>query len=260
MRNLFPRRSTSLALLSIAGLSLAALIAIRHDAPPAVVRQKVLVTFEGPWAFAVDPDDATSIFAFAPKTMSHHDMVVKSSESEAESEPLAAGVYEVILQIPPEARRNTAVDSKILQAKIDAQGVQHALLARGERYAVRLPRPEAYVAGRSAPIRAGTEYPPGPSTEKNYAMNVSLRYSAITLRGFTVVGSPDGGSAFHPVIVPVPNLSFIIRPLAPVMDECEVHNREAFRDLAKLVNLKLFVDFPESPSECHATDPQKPPA
>lgn len=131
MRNLFPRRSTLLALLSIAGLSLAALIAIRHDAPPAVVRQKVLVTFEGPWAFAVDPDDATSIFAFAPKTMSHHDMVVKSSESEAESEPLAAGVYEVILQIPPEARRNTAVDSKILHAKIDAQGVQHALLARG---------------------------------------------------------------------------------------------------------------------------------
>jgi len=36
--------------------------------------------------------------------------------------------------------------------------------------------------------------------------------------------------------------------------------REAFHDLSKLVNLKLYVDFPEDPPECRALDPQKPPA
>ncbi len=44
------------------------------------------------------------------------------------------------------------------------------------------------------------------------------------------------------------------------MDECSMHVREAFRDLAKLVNLKMFVDFPNDPSACREHDPQKPPA
>src|SRR6266852_5879869 len=52
------------------------------------------------------------------------------------------------------------------------------------------------------------------------------------------------------------------QPLEPrgQMDECEMHNREAFRDLAKLVNLKMFVDFGEFASACREHDPQKPPA
>ena len=45
-----------------------------------------------------------------------------------------------------------------------------------------------------------------------------------------------------------------------MMDACNLHARGAFRDLAKLVNLKLFVDFPDDPSACRAKDPQKPPA
>lgn len=45
-----------------------------------------------------------------------------------------------------------------------------------------------------------------------------------------------------------------------MMDECNLHAREAFRDLAKLVNLKMFVDFPNDLSACRDYDPQKPPA
>jgi len=45
-----------------------------------------------------------------------------------------------------------------------------------------------------------------------------------------------------------------------MMMECSMHVREAFRDLVKLVNLKMFVDFPNDPSDCRDHDPQKPPA
>jgi hypothetical protein len=41
-----------------------------------------------------------------------------------------------------------------------------------------------------------------------------------------------------------------------MMDACKLHAREAFRDLAELVNVKLFVDFPDDPSACRAQDPK----
>jgi hypothetical protein len=53
----------------------------------------------------------------------------------------------------------------------------------------------------------------------------------------------------------------VIQPLpGQMMMECSMHVREAFRDLVKLVNLKMFVDFPNDPSDCRDHDPQKPPA
>jgi hypothetical protein len=245
--------------LAIAAGLLVALTAARHAAT--IAREKVVITFEGPWAFAADPTDATSIYAFAPKTMTHSDLEVQYAD--AKTELLGAGIYEVSLHANHvRSSSGTAVDPNVLQAKIDAQGVQHALDDRSQRYAIRLPRPEAYVAGPTGRMRAGPAYPPGPSTEKNYAMSVSLRYRAATLAGFTVMGRPDDGAfPFHPVLVEIPNLSFSIRPLPGQMeDECETHNREAFRDLAKLVNVKMFVDFGKFGDDCHATDPQKPPA
>src|SRR5438445_8131193 len=92
----------SLALLAVAGVFLA-LTAYRHARATAQKTQTVFVNFEGPWAFARDPNDANSVFAFAPKTKTHHDLVVQSSESKsseskssegetAESKTLAAGI------------------------------------------------------------------------------------------------------------------------------------------------------------------------
>src|ERR1700682_5413363 len=168
------RRSFPYPLLVVAlCITAAFLIAAYHAAHPA---QQVLITFEGPWAFAADPDDATSIFAFAPKTTTHHDLAVRYSNDKSSAAPLAAGVYEVLLHAAPVVRNRTAIDSKILQAKIDAQGVQHALHARLESYAIRLPRTEAYVSTSAGRMRAGTE--------NDYAMSVSLRYRASTLAGF----------------------------------------------------------------------------
>jgi hypothetical protein len=245
----FYRRIGLLVVGCTATIGIAALI-VHHS------RQRVvLVTFQGPWAFAADPDNETSIYAFAPKTRAHRDLLVQHEE-DGTGQPLAAGVYEVLLH--SHRVRATIVDPHILQARIDRQGVQHALLDRSERYAIRLPRPEAYVSTSNGQMRAGVTYPPSPATEGSYAMSASLRYSASTLNGFTVTGSPDEG-AFHPLAVTTRNLRFVIAPLpGERMDECEMHNREAFRDLAKLVQLKMFVDFGKYATNCHATDPQNP--
>jgi hypothetical protein len=249
MRNLL--RSPRALVILATGVILATMAA--HYA----TRQKVvLVTFDGPWAFAPDPHDAGSIFAFAPKTKTHRDLIMNSSEQKT---TLAAGIYEMAL---PGARRGGAsIDPNILQAKIDAQGVQHALNAQFERYAVRLPKPEAYVASSIGRLRAGASYPPGPSTENNYAMTVSLRYRVASLAGFALSGSRDGGESFRQGLpVKKPSLSFSIQPLSgEEIDECETHVREAFRDLAKLVNVTIYVDIVGAPDECHASDPQKPP-
>jgi hypothetical protein len=40
-------------------------------------------------------------------------------------------------------------------------------------------------------------------------------------------------------------------------DKCDTHFRQAFHEVATLVALNLYVDFPENPSTCHDTDPQK---
>ena len=265
MKNLL---RASLALLAVAGVFLA-LTAYHHARATARKTQTVFVNFEGPWAFARDPNDANSVFAFAPKTKTHHDLVVHSSESKSsegktgESKTLAAGIYELAL---PAIRSSTPnripnIDPNVLQAKIDAQGVQHALNARSERYAIRLPRPEAYVATSNERSRAGSAYPPAASTEKDYVTGVSLRYSVDKLSGFSLAGKPDDASPFNRLPVDSPVISFVIDPLpGQMMMECSMHVREAFRDLAKLVNLKMFVDFPSDPSACREHDPQKPPA
>ena len=249
MKNLL-RSPKALVILAV-GVVLAAMAA--HYA----ARQKmVLVTFDGPWAFAPDPNDAGSIFAFAPKTKSHHDLVMSSP---GQSTTLAAGIYEMAL--PAVRDSGLRIGPNILQAKIDAQGVRHALNARFERYAIRLPKPEAYVAASTGRLRVGpAPYPPGPATENNYAMSVSLRYRVATLKGFALSGSPDGGRPIQRLPMENTSLSFMIHPLTPVTDECEMHVREAFRDLAKLVNVTIYVDIVGAPDECHASDPQKPPA
>src|ERR1700675_332763 len=141
MKNLL---RASLALLAVAGVLLA-LTAYRHARATEQKTQTVFVNFEGPWAFARDPNDANSVFAFAPKTSSHRDLVVQVSREQHESkagkgETLGAGIYELSLPTIPSSGPN--IDPNVLQAKIDAQGVQHALSARSERYAIRLPRPD----------------------------------------------------------------------------------------------------------------------
>jgi hypothetical protein len=246
-----------LALLILAGPFLMALTAYHQHA-----QKVVLVTFEGPWAFAPDPNDANHVFAFAPKTKSHHDLVVETGlapSQQRQAASLPAGIYELAL---PSAGRSTKpdIDANVLQTKIDAQGVQHALSA-SDRYAIRLPKPEAYVASSTERSRAGSVYPPAASTEKDYVVTVSLRYRVATLNGFRFAGKPDDNTAFNPLSMETPVINFAIQPLpGHMMDSCNLHAREAFRDLAKLVNIKLFVDFPDDPSACRAQDPKKPPA
>ena len=96
---------------------------------------------------------------------------------------------------------------------------------------------------------------------KDYGITVSLRYRVSSLSGFRLAGRPDDNGDFSPFPVETSIINFAIQPLpGHMMDACNLHAREAFRDLAKLVNVKLFVDFPDDPSACRAKDPQKPPA
>ena len=221
----------------------------------AAAAKDVYVVFEGPWAFAPDPKDATNVIALAPKTKIHHDLIVQSADKK-----LAPGIYD--LSLPARSGPATGVvDANILQAKIDAQSVQRVLDNKLERYAIRLPKPEAYAAATHYRSRAGSAYPPDASTEKDYVTSVSLRYSVATLNGFSLAGSPDTG-AFNPLLLQVetPVLNFVIDPAhdPDPADKCHTHERESFRDLTKLLHLTLFVDFPNDPSVCHSKDPQNP--
>lgn len=219
----------------------------------AAATKDVYVVFEGPWAFAPDPKDANSVIALAPKTKSHRDLIVQTWDK-----TLASGIYDLSLPARSGPAAGT-VDTNILQAKIDPQSVQHVLDSKSERYAVRLPKPEAYVAATHYRARAGATYPPDASTEKDYVTSVSLRYSVTTLTGFSLAGSPDGG-AFNPLLLRVetPTINFLIEPAhdPDPADKCHTHEREAFRDLTKLVNVALFLDYSNDPNECHRKDPQ----
>jgi hypothetical protein len=219
----------------------------------AAATKDVYVVFEGPWAFAPDPKDAKSVIALAPKTKSHRDLIVQTWDK-----TLASGIYDLSLPSRSGPAAGT-IDPNILQAKIDPQSVQHVLDTKSERYAIRLPKPEAYVPATRYRSRAGSAYPPDASTEKDYVTSVSLRYSVTTLTGFSLAGSPDSG-AFNPLLLRVetPTINFSIEPAhdPDPADKCHTHERQAFRDLTKLVNVTLFLDYSNDPNECHGKDPQ----
>jgi hypothetical protein len=262
-----PRHSrSSLAALATAVLATLFLVACTQSqtqTAPATPQSKAAVTttkdvyvvFDGPWAIVPDPKDANSVLALAPRTKSHRDLIVQSSEK-----TLSSGIYN--LSLPPRSGPAAGtIDPNILQAKIDPQNVQHVLDSKSERYVIRLPKPDAYVAHTHYRSRAGSAYPPDASTEKDYVTVVSLRYTVTTLNGFSLAGSPNSG-AFNPLSLQVetPIINFVINPAhdPDPSDKCNTHSRESFRDLTKLLNLTLFVDFPNDPSECHGKDPQNP--
>jgi len=211
----------------------------------------VYVIFEGPWAIVPDPKDANSVLALAPKTKSHRPLALVNA-----NKTLEAGVYE--LQIPPHGNEGPTFDKGIFQVKVDPQAVQRALDNRSERYAIRLPRPGAYVAETRHRSRVSSKYPPETSTEMDYVTSISLRYSVASKTGFSLVGTQDAGAEFKPLLLSVdtPTVRFEINPAEDTLDSCYTHARRTFHELARLLGLTLYVDFPDSPDDCHKKDPQ----
>jgi len=215
---------------------------------------ELFVTFEGPWAIMPDPKDGNSVLAIAPKTKSHRFLAFVPGNAE-----LDAGVYD--LTIPAKSAAGPAdFDKGVLRVTADSQAVQRALDRRTERYAIRLPKPEAYVGETRYVSRVGATYPPDASTEQNYVTAISLRYSATSRTGIQLSGTPDEGGSFKPILVEanVPALRFTIDPVEVHLhdEECHFHAREAFKDVTHLVGLTLYIDFPDSPAECRKRDPQ----
>lgn len=224
-------------------------------ASSAATNEKVFVLFDGPWAFATDPKDPNTVLAIAPKNKSHRDLQVSASNKAT----LAAGTYD--LSVPAHSTLTAGTpDPSFVQAQIDAKSLDRALRAKSERYVIRLPKPEAYVAAMRYRSRVGASYPPDPSTEKDYVTSASLRYGVSSLAGFSLAGTPDSGT-FNPLLLQVdsPTITFLIDPAIGdlPLDNCSTHSREAFRDLTKLLNITLYVDFPRSDSGCRDKDPQK---
>jgi hypothetical protein len=263
-----PRQSRS-SLVTLAGAVAAtlSLVACQQSQPPATApsaaeskaaaaAKDVFVVFEGPWVIVPDPKDANSVLLLAPKTKAHRDLYVTASNNSA----LAAGTYD--FSVPGRTGSATgAFDESILRAKIDPKNVQRVLDDKSvSRYAIRLPKPDAYLPASRHRSRVSATYPPEPATEKEYATGVSLRYSVSSLNGFSLAGAPDSG-AFNPFLLQVetPTIRFVIDPAhePDPADKCNTHSRQSFHDAATLLALNLYVDFPESPSSCHDTDPQK---
>src|SRR3974390_2363169 len=158
--------------------------------------EKVFVVFEGPWALAPDPKDASKILAIAPKTKSHRDLYVAASKRVS----LAAGVFD--LSVPVSGGTGApSIDPDILQAKTTAADLQRVLDSKSVRYVIRLPKPEAYLAATKFRSRTGPAYPAAAS-EKEYVSAVSLRYSVSALNGFSLSGAPDSGS-FNPQLLEI---------------------------------------------------------
>jgi hypothetical protein len=259
------RFTTPLAALASTVLAMFFLTACQQSQAPAsapssaeskaATAEKVFVVFEGPWALVPDPKDSNSVLALAPKTKSHRSLAVAPANT-----ALEAGVYD--LAIPDHgAPAAVNLDATFFRASVDAKSVQRALDSKLDRYAIRLPKPEAYLAGSRHRSRVGGAYPPEASTEQNYVTSVSLRYSVSSMSGFSLAGTKDVGGAFNPLLLQLdtPVVRFVIDPIQDFSgDACSTHSREAFRDLVHLLGLSLYVDFPESPADCHKKDPQVP--
>src|SRR5262249_15708482 len=127
-------------------------VAASHAA--AASTEKVYVVFEGPWAFVADPKDATKVLALAPKSKAHRDFHVVASNRTS----LGRGFYD--LSFPVSGPGAGTFDPDIVRAIIAPADVQHALDTKAIRYAIRLPKPEAYGAARRYRSKVG------PSSDK----------------------------------------------------------------------------------------------
>jgi hypothetical protein len=258
---------SSLVALAGAVVATLSLVACQQSQPPAMApsaaeskaaaaAKDVFVVFEGAWVIVPDPKDANRVLLLAPKTKAHRDLYVTASNNST----LAAGTYD--LSVPGHTGPAAgAFDESILRAKIDPKNVQRVLDGKSSnRYAIRLPKPDAYLPASRHRSRVSATYPPEPATEKEYATGVSLRYSVTSLTGFSLAGTPDR-ARFNPLLLQVetPAIRFVIDPAhdPDPADKCYTHSRQTFHDAATLLSLNLYVDFPESPSNCHDTDPQK---
>jgi hypothetical protein len=213
--------------------------------------QHVFVIFEGPWAIAPDPKNANNVLLLAPKTKHHRDLYVTASNHAT----LAAGVYDLSFPGPMTPGAGTS-DPSIFRAKIDPRNAQNALDSKGIRYAIHLPKPDAYLPAHRHQGRVGSTYPPDAATDMEYATALALRYSVGSLSGFSLSGTPDTGTFSPlPLRVETPTIRFAIEPTEDD-DVCSTHSRQAFHDLVQLVGLTLYVDFTENPSSCHDKDPQ----
>src|SRR6266404_7046111 len=258
-----PRHSrSSLVILASAVLATLFLVACTQSqtqTAPATPQSKAAVTatkdvyvvFEGPWVIAPDPKDANSVLLLAPKTKTHRDLYVTASNHST----LSAGIYD--LSFPGHVGPGTGTyDPTFLRAKLDPQNVQKALDSKSVRYAIRLPKPEAYLPAHRHRSRAGSTYPPDASTDMEYATAASLRYSVSSLSGFSVSGTADTGTFSRlPLQVDTPHIRFVIEPTEDD-DACNTHSRQAFHDTVQMVGLTLYVDFAENPSDCRNKDPQ----
>lgn len=215
--------------------------------------EKVSIVFEGPWAFAQDPQDPNKIVFIAPKTKSHHDLYASASNDAT----LPAGNYE--LSVPVSGAPGTPTfAADFAEADISAADLQHILDTKSERYVVRLPKPEAFLAAGRFRSRVGPKYPP--DAEKDYVTEVALRYSVSSFNGFSLAGTPHSGT-FNPKLMQIEagTAKFSITPVEAFnpTETCHVHARQAFRDLTQLVKVTLYIDFPDSPDKCRGNDPQK---
>jgi len=229
---------------------------VSAESKAAATAKDVFVTFEGPWVIVPDPKDANSVLLLAPKTKAHRDLYVTASNNAT----LAAGTYDLSLPARTGAAAGT-FDESILRVKIDPKNVQRVLDDKSSnRYAIRLPKPDAYLPASRHRSRVSATYPPEPASEKEYATGVSLRYSVTSLTGFSLAGTPDR-AAFNPFLLQVetPTIRFVIDPAhdPDPADKCNTHSRQTFHEVVTLLAVNLYVDFPESPSTCHDTDPQK---
>jgi hypothetical protein len=253
----------SLTLLACAALLLLVACQQSQTPPPTsaskaiVPTKEIHVVFEGPWVIVPDPKDANSVLLLAPKTAAHRNLYVAASNNAS----LEAGTYD--LTLPPRSGSAAgSFDASILRAKIDPANVQHVLDDKSsKRYAIRLPKPDAYVPASRHRSRVSATYPPESTTEKEYATGVSLRYTVGSMNGFSLAGTLDNGNFTPlPLQVETPTVRFVIDPAHDLdpSDKCLTHARQTFHEAATMLAVNLFVDFPESPATCHDTDPQKP--
>jgi hypothetical protein len=213
--------------------------------------REVHVVFEGPWAIAPDPKDPNNVLLIAPKTSTHRILYVAGSNHY----DLDSGVYQ--LSFPGTVTPGAGTyDPAFLRVKIDPQNSQAALDSKAGRYAIRLPRPDAYVPVSRFKSRAGNSYPPS-SAEQDYATGASLRYTVSSLNGFSVSGTPDSGTFPTALLqVDTPFIHFMIEPTMDDDAACLTHSRKTFHDTVQLVGLTYFVDFPRYTDDCHKKDPQ----
>jgi len=217
----------------------------------AVTSRRVELVFGGPWSFAMDSAN-NRIVAIAPDVLGHSSLYLRAAGSLIE----AGGVYDVKLtngSSGPAGAIPNLVPENITSSTLTNLETGYS----GAPYIINLPPTNSIHVFYSDPLSHSDHFPvPKPAVSPMFVTKVVFEYTAYNA-DIELVRHTDASNTTSESLSSDGIIDVAIDDDPDYLD-CDYEAKGTFAEMAKLIGVKRYVDYPDYDPSCYANDPQKP--